>query len=372
VDASPEHNSSGPSDAGARKKAELLGLARQPGRRSKLLDPRQAAELRAAVDDVLERAQSWRAPTREPGDGPPGPDELLLIVLRHYQRRSENTRALYARELVLYLAHCQSRGQDPHAVRAEHIEDYLALLKDAGLAEASRALALAAIAAYYRRAVHERAIDQDPCAIVERPRPAASEQNQARALSRPQAAQLLAAARARSVLHELLVCLLFFNGLRVSEAAGADVEDLSEHQGHRVLAIRGKGNAEKNHRVPLNAPTIDALDRWLDERATIAAGADTGPLLLSPTTSRPLTRQAIYGQINRLARSAGLGELTPHGLRATMVTLALGAGMPLRDVQDSARHADPRTTRRYDRDRHSLNRHAALRLAELADPKPRP
>ena len=54
-----------------------------------------------------------------------------------------------------------------------------------------------------------------------------------------------------------------------------------------------------------------------------------------------------------------------------MVTLALGAGMPLRDVQDSARHADPRTTRRYDRDRHSLNRHAALRLAELADPKPR-
>jgi hypothetical protein len=42
-------------------------------------------------------------------------------------------------------------------------------------------------------------------------------------------------------------------------------------------------------------------------------------------------------------------------------------GMPLRDVQDSARHADPRTTRRYDRDRRSLNRHAALRLAELGD-----
>jgi hypothetical protein len=39
-----------------------------------------------------------------------------------------------------------------------------------------------------------------------------------------------------------------------------------------------------------------------------------------------------------------------------MVTLALDAGMPLRDVQDSARHADPRTTRRYDRDRHSLRR----------------
>ncbi len=50
-----------------------------------------------------------------------------------------------------------------------------------------------------------------------------------------------------------------------------------------------------------------------------------------------------------------------------MVTLTLDAGMPLKDVQDSARHGDPRTTRRYDRARQSPNRHAALRLAELGD-----
>jgi integrase/recombinase XerD len=64
----------------------------------------------------------------------------------------------------------------------------------------------------------------------------------------------------------------------------------------------------------------------------------------SPTTSRPLTRQAIYGLIARLARDADVGELSPHGLRASMVTLALDSGMPPRDVQDFARHADPRTT----------------------------
>jgi len=120
--------------------------------------------------------------------------------------------------------------------------------------------------------------------------------------------------------------------------------------------------------VSLNAPTIAALERWLAERARIAGvAADAGHLLISPTTSRPLTRQAIYGLIARLARAADVGELSPHGLRATMVTLALDSGMPLRDVQDFARHADPRTTRRYDRDRHSLNRHAALRLAQLGD-----
>jgi hypothetical protein len=106
VSASGEHSSNDEFHTRAREKAELVGLARAPGRRSKLLDARQAAELRTAVDDVLQRAEGWRAPTREPGDGPPGPEELLLIVLRHYQRRSENTRALYARELVLFLAHC--------------------------------------------------------------------------------------------------------------------------------------------------------------------------------------------------------------------------------------------------------------------------
>jgi hypothetical protein len=46
-----------------------------------------------------------------------------------------------------------------------------------------------------------------------------------------------------------------------------------------------------------------------------------------------------------------------------MVTLALDALVSLRDVQDAARHADPRTTRRYDRARHALDRHATYTLA---------
>lgn len=66
----------------------------------------------------------------------------------------------------------------------------------------------------------------------------------------------------------------------------------------------------------------------------------------------------------RLARRAGLAKhITPHSLRHTMVTLTLDAEVSLRDVQDAARHADPRTTRRYDRARHALDRHATYTLA---------
>jgi integrase/recombinase XerD len=51
-------------------------------------------------------------------------------------------------------------------------------------------------------------------------------------------------------------------------------------------------------------------------------------------------------------------RISPHSLRHSFITAALDAGVPLRDVQDAASHADPRTTMGYDGARHSLDRHA--------------
>jgi integrase/recombinase XerD len=53
----------------------------------------------------------------------------------------------------------------------------------------------------------------------------------------------------------------------------------------------------------------------------------------------------------------------PHTLRHAFITAALDAGVSLRDVQDAASHADPRTTMRYDRARGSLDRHATYIVA---------
>jgi integrase/recombinase XerD len=52
----------------------------------------------------------------------------------------------------------------------------------------------------------------------------------------------------------------------------------------------------------------------------------------------------------------------PH-YRHTFVTTMLDAGVDLRDVQIAARHADPRTTMRYDRARQNLDRHPNYILA---------
>jgi integrase len=56
-------------------------------------------------------------------------------------------------------------------------------------------------------------------------------------------------------------------------------------------------------------------------------------------------------------------KVTPHTLRHAFITAALDAGVPLRDVQEAASHADPRTTMRYDRGRGSLDRHATYIVA---------
>jgi integrase/recombinase XerD len=50
-------------------------------------------------------------------------------------------------------------------------------------------------------------------------------------------------------------------------------------------------------------------------------------------------------------------------LRHSFATEALTLGAPLQDVQDALGHADPRTTRRYDRNRHTLDRNPTYLLA---------
>jgi integrase/recombinase XerD len=62
---------------------------------------------------------------------------------------------------------------------------------------------------------------------------------------------------------------------------------------------------------------------------------------------RRLDRHGAGRIVRRAARRAGIGKRAgPHTLRHAFITAALDAGVPLRDVQDAASHADPRTTMR--------------------------
>jgi integrase len=144
-------------------------------------------------------------------------------------------------------------------------------------------------------------------------------------------------------------------GLRIFEATGADITDLGEEHGHRVLRVVGKGT--KVVLVPLPPAVPRAIDHAVGTRIT-------GPILLNTRGGR-MDRHAATRRLRRLAEVAGvrLPRMHPHMRRHTFVTTMLDAGVDLRDVQIAARPADPRTTMRYDRARTNLDRHPNYILA---------
>jgi integrase len=147
-----------------------------------------------------------------------------------------------------------------------------------------------------------------------------------------------------------VACLLGLLGLRVSEACNIDIEDLSTERGHRTVTVLGKGH--KPGVIPMPPRVGRAVDQAAGERLD-------GPVLLM-SSGRRLDRHAATRIVRRLAKRAGITKhISPHSLRHSFITAALDAGVPLRDVQIAARHADPRTTTRYDRARNNLDRHAA-------------
>jgi site-specific recombinase XerD len=122
-----------------------------------------------------------------------------------------------------------------------------------------------------------------------------------------------------------------------------------------VLRVRGKGG--KVVLVPLPPAVSRAVDRAARDRPG-------GPLLLNRRSAR-MDRHAATRRLRHLAANAGirLPRMHPHMLRHAFVTTRLDAGVDLRDVQIAARHADPRTTMRYDGARKNLDRHPNYLLA---------
>ena len=84
----------------------------------------------------------------------------------------------------------------------------------------------------------------------------------------------------------------------------------------------------------------------------------SGPILRRCDGQR-LDRRTAHRWVRSIGKRAGIGPVHPHMLRAAFIMTALDAGVPLRDVQLAARHADPRTTTVYDRRRQDFDRHAA-------------
>ena len=192
-------------------------------------------------------------------------------------------------------------------------------------------------AGFYRTCAIDGVIEHSPAEHVRRPE--VSAESPTLRFTHLQFEALLTAARqSPNSCDFALVAMLGLLGLRIFEATGADIADLGEEHGHRVLRVCGKGT--KIVLVPLPPAVGRAIDQAIADRTH-------GPILLNSRGAR-MDRHAATRRLRRLAATAGIqaARAHPQMLRHTFITTMLDAGVDLRDVQIAARHADPRTTMR--------------------------
>ena len=145
------------------------------------------------------------------------------------------TRDAYALDLRQFTTWCRARSLNLFAVRRADIESFARDLEARGRARATVTRRLCTIAGFYKYAVEEELLEHSPAAHVRRPR--VDYESHAIALDRNELGALLVAAGLGPPAEHALISLLALNGLRVSEATGADIEHLGVERGHRTLTI---------------------------------------------------------------------------------------------------------------------------------------
>ena len=268
--------------------------------------------------------------------------DALAAFLRYLEverSASPQTRRAYAGDLAhfrTFLGQASLESVDTRLVRA-----WLAALYRHGLDAASIARKLAALRSFLKFLVRRGALPRNHARAVRGPRLPVRlvgflPVDDAFAMM-DAAAGPAARVRTRERDHAI-VELLYASGLRVSEVAGLDVDDVD--QDRYALRVFGKGGKERM--VPFGGTAKRALAAHLARR-----GGAAGPLFTS-RGGRRLTARSIHTIVRRTARAAGITRrVTPHTLRHTFATHLLEGGADLRMIQELLGHSRLSTTQRY-------------------------
>jgi integrase/recombinase XerD len=273
-----------------------------------------------------------------------------LAAVSYLARYSGRTHVLYSFQLGQWFSWCEGNALDPLVgIQRAHVEVYIRQLGEHGLMDSSVVTMMHAVRGYFRFAHVDGLIGSDPAVYARLPT-IHRDESRTQGLDRLELIRFLQVAQTITVHHGALAYLPGINAVRASEAAAVRIEDYADTlRGYRVLHLVGKGN--KPATMPLTVPVLRVLEACRGQRAT-------GRLILRPSSGRPIDRRDVYRMVSRIAKTAGIPRhISPHSLRHAAITNALDAGVPLRDAQILARHADPRTTEHYDRARGDLDRH---------------
>ena len=257
---------------------------------------------------------------------------------------SDNTRTAYRSDVEGCLHMLDLRGaRDLHEVTPDDLRAWLA---DQARSHARSTMArrIAAVRGFFAWACEHGVVAVDPAAGLLSPR---LPETLPTVLSEEEAGRLMTSAdggRGPKALRDAaIVETLYATGIRVSELAGLDVDDVDFAS--RTMRVMGKGAKERV--VPFGGPAARALEAWLADGRPHLSGPDSGDALFLGVRGGRIDPRVARAAVHREAREAGVPDIAPHALRHSAATHMLDGGADLREVQEMLGHSSLRTTQRY-------------------------
>jgi integrase/recombinase XerD len=243
----------------------------------------------------------------------------------------------------------------PHVHEWDQLTDndltsYLLYLRSRKYASSTVARKMAAIKSFFNFLIAEGQLRGDPGARMTAPRvdkytPRSITPGEVeRLLQQPAKGGDTAARRPEAARDRAMLETLYATGMRVSELVALDCDDVNllERQ------MRCAGRTSRERQVPLRESAVEAIDYYLLQARPLLVLRDESALFLNHRGNR-LTRQGFWLILKSYASKAEIADITPHTLRHTFATHALGRGANLREVQQLLGHVSISTTQVYRR-----------------------
>ncbi|MBI3321480.1 MAG: tyrosine recombinase XerC [Candidatus Omnitrophica bacterium] len=267
------------------------------------------------------------------------PVDRFLRYLLAERNASEYTCSNYAHDLSQFFRFLGSRAIS--RVTPLEIRRFVVHLSTQRFAKRTIARKLSCVRSFFRFLCREGRLLHNPAAAIPSPRlekrlPAFLDEEQMRRLLNTPPTAKCQGARDRAVLETL-----YSTGVRVSELAGLNLEDLDEISG--TVLVRGKGKKERL--CPIGETALQVI------RAYLAKRPKTLRTPYALFVSQKLTRLTVRQVDRLLVRYVRLAQLSPsispHSLRHSFATHLLDRGADLRSVQELLGHASLSTTQIY-------------------------
>lgn len=294
-------------------------------------------------------------------------EEFLYGVIRN-----PHTRRSYQRAIQRFLGWCESRSLGLVNVTPANVGRYLDELAGSS---ASKKVYLAALRHFFDLLVQRHVVVLNPASSVRGERLVAVE-GKTPEISPDQARRLLAsvdATRLVGLRDKAILAVLVYTATRVGALAKLRTADFCDVGDQFCLLFLEKGG--KSREIPVRHDLQKLLSDYLAKRERCDSNVtpvDEKFAPLFPTairrtgklSRRPMTADDISRMVRRRMSDAGLpARLTAHSFRVATITDLLSQGVSLEEVQNLAGHADPRTTRLYDRRQRRVTRNIVERIS---------